>query len=178
MVKLEDCPTRQEMEDHMATHVPFRSWCPFCIAGKCGSAPHVHRTEVPGTIPIISIDYAFMGTGQEDDEGNQNPILVMKDDTTRTMSAHMMPRKGPDEHAVKRMQQDIKNLGYRRIIIKSDQEPAILALKEEVRRSMSEDVMFEESPVGESQSNGRIERAVRTAKGQIRTMKEALDSRS
>ena len=37
--------------------------------------------------------------------------------------------------------------------------------------------MFEESPVGESQSNGEVERVVRTVKGQVRTMKEALDSR-
>ena len=33
-----------------------------------------------------------------------------------------------------------------------------------------------ESPVGESQSSGKVERAVRTIKGQKRTMKEALDS--
>ena len=36
---------------------------------------------------------------------------------------------------------------------------------------------MEASPVGESQSNGRIENAVRRVKGQLRTMKEALDYR-
>ena len=68
-------------------------------------------------------------------------------------------------------------LGYRRIILKSDQEPAILALKNEIRKNIKEEVVFEESPVGESQSNGMIERAVRDVKAQIRTMKEALDAR-
>ena len=33
---------------------------------------------------------------------------------------------------------------------------------------------MEESPVGEPQSNGRVERAVRTIKGHIRSMKDAL----
>ena len=27
-------PPRDELEAHMATHVPFRSWCPYCIMGK------------------------------------------------------------------------------------------------------------------------------------------------
>ena len=39
------------------------------------------------------------------------------------------------------------------------------------------EAITEESPVGEPQSNGRVDRAVRTVRGQIRTMKEAIDSR-
>ena len=27
-------PSEKELEDHMVTHVPFRPWCPFCVAGK------------------------------------------------------------------------------------------------------------------------------------------------
>ena len=101
----------------------------------------------------------------------------MEDDTTKAVIAHMVPRKGPDEHAVARVAQDIKNFGYRKIIFKSDQEPAILALKDEVRRALDQDVIMEASPVGESQSNGRVENAVRRVKGQVRTRKEAPDYR-
>ena len=102
---------------------------------------------------------------------------MLEDDTTKAVMAHMIPRKGTDEHAVMRIVQDIKNLGYRKIIFKSDQEPAILALKDEVKRMLNQDVIMEASPVGESQSNGRIENAVRRVKGQLRTMKEGLDYR-
>ena len=161
----------------MATHVPFRSWCPFCVAGKAVSDPHQKKMEGPGSVPVISIDYAFMGLGQHEDDGSQNPILVMEDDTTKVITAHMMPRKGPDEYATSRIAQDIRGLGYRKIILKSDQEPAIVALKDSVSAATGIEVIPEESPVGESQSNGRVERAVRTVKGQIRTMKEAVDSR-
>ena len=62
-------------------------------------------------------------------------------------------------------------------MLRSDQEPAILALKSEVRRTSDVEIVPEMSPVGESQSNGGAERAVRTMKGQFRTLKEALDSR-
>ena len=29
-----DKPSRREIEEHMATHIPFRSWCPHCVRGK------------------------------------------------------------------------------------------------------------------------------------------------
>ena len=78
-----------------------------------------------------------------------------------------------------RVAKDINSLRYRRFILKSDQEPAIVALKEAIRVQMNEDeVIMEESPVRESQSNGDIEKGVGDVKGQIRTMKEALDTRS
>ena len=100
----------------------------------------------------------------------------MEGDKTKVSTAHMLPRKGPGEYAVSRLVQDIERLGHRRIVFKSDQEPARLALKEVVTETMGIEVVPEEFPVGESQSNGKVERAARTIKGQIRTMKEALDS--
>ena len=95
--------------------------------------PHYKRKEAVGTIPVIAIDYAFMGLGQHEDDGRQTPILVMEDDTTKVITAHMVPIKGPDEYAASRLSQDIRGLGYRRIIFKSDHDPAILALKDSVK---------------------------------------------
>ena len=161
----------------MATHVPFRSWCPFCVTGKAPQDQHRRTQQGPGGVAKLSIDFAFMGAGQEEEQGGHNPIIVLEDDTSKVITAHIVPKEGVDEHTVARIAQDIKNLGYKKIILKSDQEPAILALKEEIRRTLDIDVIMEESPVGESQSNGRVERAVRTVKGQIRTLKESLDSR-
>ena len=28
-------PTRAEWEAHQATHLPYRSWCRFCVEGRC-----------------------------------------------------------------------------------------------------------------------------------------------
>ena len=177
VIRTPEGPSQREIEEHMANHIPFRSWCPFCVTGKAVSGPHHPKAEGQGGIPVISIDYAFMGSGQEDEDGSQNPILVVEDDTSKAVMAHMLPRKGADEYAVERLKQDLGLLGYKRIVLKSDQEPAILALKAEVKRTSDIEIVPEMSPVGDSQSNGRAERAVRTMKGQFRTMKEALDSR-
>ena len=90
---------------------------------------------------------------------------MIEDGTSKVIFAHMLPRKGLDEHVVARVAQDLKSLGYKMIILKSDQEPALLALKDEVRRGLAHDVMTEASPAGESQRNGRVERVVRTERG-------------
>ena len=80
--------------------MPFRSWCPFCIKGRAGAAWHRKREEASGNVPVISIDYAFMGRGMEEDEESGNPILVMKDRRSKAVMAHMMPRKGTDPYAI------------------------------------------------------------------------------
>ena len=61
VIRNEYAPSRQEIEDHMATHMPFRSWCPFCVAGKAVSSGHHRKLEGPGMVSVVSIDYAFMG---------------------------------------------------------------------------------------------------------------------
>ena len=50
--------------------------------------------------------------------------------------------------------------GYNRLIIKSDQESSIKALIEAVINERPEEIVQEESAVGESQSNGEVEAAI------------------
>ena len=33
-------PTTKEREDHNATHIPFRSWCPICVKAKGREEAH------------------------------------------------------------------------------------------------------------------------------------------
>lgn len=61
------------------------------------------------------------------------------------------------------MTQDVqKALGYAKFVFKSDQGPALKQLKEAVTRQCMQgetkvtQIIAEESPVGESQSNGEI----------------------
>ena len=32
--------TQAEIDEHCATHVPFRNWCEFCVHGKAKDDPH------------------------------------------------------------------------------------------------------------------------------------------
>ena len=66
-------------------------------------------------------------------------------------------------------------LGYSKFTLKDDQEPAIKALREAVIRRVvairgdGVQIIPEESPVGESQSDGEVESAIKQIPGHIRT---------
>ena len=68
-------------------------------------------------------------------------------------------------------------VGLRRLVFKSDQEPAIFALNQAVRESIHTVEFVMESPVEEHQSNGTIEVTVREIQKQVRMMKSALEER-
>ena len=113
-------------------------------------------------VPTVSIDYFLMGpSGQEEAQGVL-PMLAVKSHESRMTFAHVVERKGPVDSMVRRLVANLVWLRLRRFVFKSDQERAILALKQAVRESMTTvQFVMEEGPVVEHQSNGTIEVTVR-----------------
>ena len=170
-------PTDKEIEEHYMHHSEFRQWCPRCVKGKSVSFGSRRKQDNIHGLPTTSIDYMFMGDQQAREEEKGMPMLVTKDKRTKMIWARVVPAKGVNAHAVKQLAKQITLLGYKKIVFKSDGEPAIKALKEAVRCEISADVIPEESPVGDHSANGDIENAIKQVQGQIRTMKDALESR-
>ena len=53
-------PSEKEVQEHMITHLPFRSWCPHCVRGKAKGMPHrKQENEKEHTVPTVSIDYMY-----------------------------------------------------------------------------------------------------------------------
>ena len=72
------------------------------------------------------------------------------------------------------MARDISKCGYHgRVVLRSDQESALQDLMGEVRGDLP--TVLEASPAGDSQSNGFVERAVRSIEEMVRTHKIALE---
>ena len=40
VIKRPNAPTKQEVEDHLPLHLPYRSWCPDCVATRSVLAPY------------------------------------------------------------------------------------------------------------------------------------------
>ena len=60
--KLQDpkLPSKEDVHDHfLAAHMPYRSWCTFCVMGKGKSAPHQQQLRDDG-LPELHLDYCFM----------------------------------------------------------------------------------------------------------------------
>ena len=61
-------PTAEGIELHELAHVPFRSWCKFCIMGKGVASAHHIGASIESLVSMISVDYAFMGSKSEKQE--------------------------------------------------------------------------------------------------------------
>ena len=55
-------PSRQEMLEHNINHMPFRTWCPHCVAGRANTDKHSAGGGLAGSeTPVASMGYTFMG---------------------------------------------------------------------------------------------------------------------
>ena len=92
----------------------------------------------------------------------------------------MVPRKGLDypeaSLAVEAVCEDLRNMGYKRVAFRCDGEPAIMSFLDAVKRRWDGEVVPENSPPGEKQSNGAAEKAVQSTKAITRSAKLSLEA--
>ena len=129
-------PTKREREEHELTHQPPRPWCDWCTKGRLHHDQHrkVVRLDPPEdeAIPTVSMDCTFMGNNRTC--AADNPILVLFDNRSRALGAWQVYEKGAVPWIAKEVTSFISALGYghSRITLKSDGEPAIVALKQAI----------------------------------------------
>lgn len=170
-------PTPEMIAAHEISHVPYRNWCRACVAGRGRAYSHRPSTQTSST-PVVSMDYLYFN---EPSSGSSLPTLVLRDGMSKAIFSHLLPAKGTQASAYpeRAVLKDLHFLGYRRVILKHDQEPAIKALARAVKAGFEREVVPEESPKGDAhgQSNGAAERAVQTCQGLVRTLKAHLEEK-
>ena len=73
------------------------------------------------------------------------PILVMKDSKSKFVTVDMVIRKGTEvEYAIEGGSKMAGDYGYGEVILKSDQETSIMAIKKEIGMRIKTDVKTEE----------------------------------
>ena len=119
-------PTREEWKEQLLTHVPFRSWCPWCVAARARSTPHFRSTseEHPG-IPVVYLDYFHM---KSPGEGETYPAIVLREGETLILFALMLPhRRREIEWPARRMAEAIRSMGLEKVVVRADRENAMLS---------------------------------------------------
>ena len=189
-------PTAQQVEDHRKTHIPYRSWCKWCVLGRGRGIQH--RKAGASDVPIIGVDYFFLtkggifrrreldyaltGEGESELEaartsGDVVKYVLVRCFASKSVFAHMVPQKGLDEKnvACDFVLGDLEWLGHTRIIMKSDNEPAVQALVGRVIELAKIEcknftqLSKEQSAAYDSQSNGGTEVGVGLVRGLLRT---------
>ena len=186
-------PSQADIDEHNIDHLPFRCWCAECVNGRGRERPH---TRVPGRrkIPTLAFDYCFISKDgvHTRDEWKAMPedaagvkVLVAREITTKCTFAHVVKCKGLDDErfAVDCLVRDVEWLGFSRIMLRSDNERAIVALLKESLKAIRvevdgiEQVAEEHPPEYDPQANGAVENAVGGFKGLMRTYHLALEAR-
>ena len=164
-------PTQLEREDHeLSGHARYRSWCTHCVFGKGKGNPHVASGEKP-EFPEIGLDFFYLN-----DDGGGYPHIAVKDRETGCFASTCLENKLSTVHVVAFLVGFLRSLAYRKVILCSDNEPALLNILKDVRLEMSE-VEFVDRPSieGDHAGNGLAEVGVRECKAQARILRSALD---
>ena len=130
---------------------------------------HKRVVRESSAIPTVSFDDAFLSDGEEVETQEAYEaagetavkLLVVRDDKSNAIFWHVVPKKGIDEKnaAVESLVEDVEWLGYTKLKLKSDNEPAIVKLLSESLRELRingvSQVLEEHSPEYDPQANGR-----------------------
>ncbi len=187
-------PTPLQRATHELNHWPYRSWCEPCVNGRATGQPHrgVKGEWATSDVTRVLMDYGFLHeeeTTTEEEHGKEiqakvsMTMMVMMETLCESVWSYAIDGKGATslEWLAAKVVEDIETVGLskERIITKTDQEPAIVQLQREVARLRTEaGTALENSKVGDSDSNGKIERAIREVKGLIRTLRSALEAKT
>ena len=161
-------PSEAEVAEHRRNGCqPPRAWCRLCIAARGISSPHrMHDGE--RITPVISMHYCYPGAKVEADKSREQraseryasgeeaeeeavptgslPTLVMHDAGSGAIYAFTVGRKGAHDMAITKAVDVLESLGYKRVVVKNDQEPSLVALSEAVQERWSGESIPEESP--------------------------------
>ena len=175
-----EAASREAVEPHMLTHIPFAPWCRACISGRGREAPHFrHGGEETVATPVFSLDHFFLGLTDSTGDGT-TPTLALCDGNTTYSLGLMVLRKGPVPYAVRGVCDFLQELGYTRMVLKSDGEPSITALVTAVQEWAGDSKNFQRqliprTSVDDHASNGAVETMVHRIEGLTRTSKVALE---
>ena len=167
-------PSQAEWDDHFRLgHIVYRFWCPICVQSRGREDDHKradknHRR--PGA-PTICLDYKEIRKGRP-------PLIVMRDQQTKTTTAHQCSCRGPgDQWVISRLLRDIENTGHAKITLKGDGEPAMQELVKVIAEQRAQPTVPEAPPGNDHQSHGVAEKTVQDVMGQVRALKLSLEYR-
>ncbi|CAK0848676.1 unnamed protein product, partial [Prorocentrum cordatum] len=165
-------------------------WCEACVRGNETTQPHKTLTfdQKDTGKAQITLNFCYLKTnGDWAEIGELEPpaadifatTLVMADRDTLMFNAVSMPTKAVTDYASASVSSFIEGMHLTTADIKTDGEPTIVNLVEEVRKKLNKSIKLEEKRgnLKDSQSMGAIEAPIRWLQAKVRTYKFDLEKR-
>ena len=128
----------------------------------------MEEEERERTTPSVAFDYGFL----TQENADTLPILICREGRYGQTGATWCERKGPTAYSISFLVGFIKDLGFRRTIMKCDNETSTNALLDAVIHAcVGVEVIPQGPPEDDHMANGRVEMAVKEVKRQCRTLR-------
>ena len=164
-------PGAADRARHELTHMPYRSWCFSCVAGR--GADDAHRKSDGHTgPPRVECDFMFLSSRMH------LTIFNMMDRESQSMAAALTV-KAASETLVRFFLAMLDAWGRSdvKVLLRSDQEVTLTLILREVQARRQQRTLVEGSRVESHATMGAMERANRTMGKKLRTKKHATETR-
>jgi hypothetical protein len=119
-------------------------------------------------MPRVCLHYRFLRHRGEEET---RTCLVCRAEGSKVTFADACPKKGACEYSVSQSLSNIKRLGRNNLVIQSGQEPAIIAVANDIKAQRAEETLLEFSKVVGSHSSGTADKAIQQVGEQVRVIK-------
>ena len=120
-------PSIEERRAHELTHLPTRSWCETCVK-SFGLEDPQNRLRGGRDLPELQVDCMFMGR-----RGEKELICALHAIDTEFLARTVIRAdKGPIDFLIHGILEFLSEIGRKRMVIRSDNEPAVKALVQAV----------------------------------------------
>ena len=184
-------PSPQERLLHEATHLPYASWCPHCIAMRALPDRMENLKDAPRDVPSIAYDFCFTGFDatsnsfvchdKEPESGEALKCMVAHDSHTGSVLAVPCLSKGDVRHLSLELMRFAQSLGHVKIELRCDNEPSTLNIQKAVinaRQRLGLQTIERNPPVGAHASQGYVEKAVDCIRKMANTLLDMVRQRT
>ena len=127
-------PSAEEVSRHWLTHLPYRSWCRWCVSAKRCNTPHKKLPAYSREIPLFVADYGFVRDSKDEDLVT---CFIGRVYPSRCVISIPCDVKGIDDYAVGRLAHFFESCGLTRMVYMCDQETSMSAMLKDAMKKIS-----------------------------------------
>ena len=170
-------PSKQEWTAHQAVHLPFQTWCRWCVMSRSKERPHrtVSQQHL-GPVPLIEIDYSFIKMTPS--ERVRTVLLASYVQTGYGFAMVVKGKGGEDPQSARMLLRFLEECGlHHKVILRSAKEVGATSLVRDLAALRGPNMtLCETVPRGSKGSIGSVDRYAQEVLAMTRTLLIVLRS--
>jgi len=170
----------EKMRFHrLSGHAQYQDWCELCVANRGRERGHYRVEDKDSDVPVITCDYNFLTFNKSKETiAQKTPTVLCASDKRSGMcfAVQVLEKGSKFAYGCAAFGHWIDSLGYKRIRLRCDPEPALKDfVRGTIRRCSTTEVVMETVPVASHASMGVGEQVHQAVIGKFRVIKADLE---